>query len=165
MWFCLGVAVAGSTGCKRIQRKPNAAKQSGDGFWVASVKLDPAFSKTVASSAESRESARLEVVVQLRDQFGDPLKGLGKFRFELFKYRPAHSDERGQRLNVDGGQVIDLDEVTANQEHWDNITRAYRMTLPLPVLGEAAGQLVLQVTFIAAQGYRLEDHVVLELDN
>ena len=161
--LCLGVAAVGPTGCKRIERKPSAAKQNGDGFWIASVKLDPAFSKTVAPSAESGESARLEVVVQLRDQFGDPLKGLGKFRFELFKYRPAHSDVRGQRLKVDGSQLIDLSEITANQEHWDSIMRAYRMVLPLPVVGETTGQLVLQVTFIAAQGYRLEDHVVLEL--
>ena len=158
----LGVVLLGWAGCRQGESKPTGASGAKDDFWVASVRLDRAFTKAAPDAVESADSPLLQVVVQLRDQFGDPLKQLGRFRFELFKYRAAHSDVRGPRLEIGGTQLVDLSQVQLNQDHWDGMMRAYRVELPLPVVSDASGRLVLQVTFLAERGYRLEDQMVLE---
>lgn len=161
--MCVLAAMAAvGGGCTSVEHQPGLAEGEREGFWVASVRLDPAFSKVSEADDEGGEVV-VKVVVQLRDQFGDPRKGLGQFRFEVFRYRLAHSDVRGARVEIGGKQLVDLRDVETNQEHWDEITRAYRIELPLPARVPGGGRLVLQVTFVSEEGYRLEDQMVLEL--
>ena len=94
--------------------------------------------------------------VELRDQYGDPIKATGRFRFEFYHCAAkASPDLRGKRFEV---LQIDLTDPGDNQVRWDKITRSYRIPLELP---EKIEHLVLQVTYMNERGYRLVN--VLEL--
>jgi hypothetical protein len=100
--------------------------------------------------------------VQLKDQFGDPIKALGVFRFEIYRYQPAVADPRGKRFTIEGIQEFKLNEVQENQNRWDSITRSYRMNLKYPPEAARVKKIVLQVTFTMEPEYRVRD--ILELD-
>ena len=128
-----------------------------EGFRVDQVYLNPSFTRLVPQGDKKEgPSDRIDVFVELRDQYGDPIKAVGRFRFEFY-HCPAKAspDLRGKRFGV---LQIDLTEVGENQVRWDKITRSYRIPLELP---EKLSQLVLQVTYMNDRGYRLGD--VLEL--
>ena len=100
--------------------------------------------------------------MQLKDQFEDPIKALGVFRFEIYRYQPAVSDPRGKRFKMEGVQEFKLNDVEENQKHWDSITRSYRMNLKFPPEAAKVKKFVLQVTFTMDPEYRLRD--ILELN-
>ena len=110
------------------------------------------------------EFDKIEVCVQLKDQFGDPIKAMGMFRFELYRYQSAVSDPRGKRFKTDKKLQINLSDVDENQKKWDSITRSYRLKLDLPpeAVPVKGKKIVLQVTFTMEPEYRLRD--ILELN-
>jgi hypothetical protein len=133
-------------------------------FQVAKVYLQPAFTKAYLAKSGLSGDGYIEACVELRDQFGDPIKAPGKFRFEIFKYRPAFADPRGKRFALNGIQIVDLENIEINQQHWNPITRSYKMTLQLPDLSRDASRFVLQVTFSLSENYRLQDLLTLEFE-
>ena len=122
-----------------------------EGFRVDQVYLNPSFTRLVPQGDEKEgASDRIDVFVELRDQYGDPIKATGLFRFEFYYCTTkASPDLRGKRFAV---KQIDLTETGINQLRWDKITRSYRILLELP---EKMKHLVLQVTFMNERGYRL----------
>lgn len=184
-------ALLGSAGCDQFGRADQSLNCCGSGFSVAAVKLQPTFTKigvfdrTMGKAPGTTESAKAEpadkaerstliagsrpagivdAYVGLRDQFQDPLKALGRFRFELFRYRSAHSDPRGERFDQGGVQEIDLTAVEENQRHWDNITQCYHFQLSLHEMPRKSGKIVLEVTFMLPENdYRLQDMLVLQM--
>jgi len=134
-------------------------------FWADRVQLQRSFTRIVEQNPQRGESPAIEVFVEVFDQFGDPIKATGQFRFEIFRYLPAVSDPRGRRYENDGMQEFDLTNPEINQQYWDSITLNYRMRLKLPPDANDAKQLVLQVTFISGppdQIERVQDVLVLE---
>ena len=142
---------------------PQGGLLAGDqpAFQVSKVRLLPSFTKFKPADPGKDQPASIEAYVELNDQFGDALKALGQFRFELFEYRPAFSDPRGKRFADKGLQLIDLTKVQTNQQHWDSITRSYHLNVNLPAEAVGLKQLVLQVTFITESDYRLRDILIL----
>jgi hypothetical protein len=133
-------------------------------FQVAKVYIQPAFTKVQRPDPAAHNPGYIEVCVELHDQFGDPLKAVGEFRFELFKYRPAFADPRGSRFTVNGLQTFDLTGLEANQQHWNPITRSYKIALQLPDVPRDASRLVLQITFSLSDNFRLQDLLTLEIE-
>ena len=133
------------------------------GFGARRVRLLPAFTRMEAPGPEDSGAVAILAFVELADGYGDPIKALGTFRFEIFQYRPAVSDPRGKRLEVDGMQEFDLSDSQANQEYWDSITRSYRIGLTVSDLPGSVDKLALQVTFLTDRGERLRDIMVLSL--
>ncbi len=131
-------------------------------FKVTRIHFQRSFCRMVKSDPTVKKPDTIETCVQLKDQFGDPMKALGVFRFEIFRYQPAVSDPRGKRFDVEGVQPVELDKVDKNQQHWDSITRSYRMDLKFPPQAAQAKKIVLQVTFTMEPEYRLRD--ILELN-
>ena len=76
----------------------------------------------------------IDVRIQATDSYGDASKAFGKFRFELYRYRPTRADHKGSRLGV---WVVDVRDPKTNRRHWNNILRTYQFQLqwdqPIPV--------------------------------
>lgn len=133
-------------------------------FKVTKIRFQRSFCRIQTSEAPSAAGypEGIEVRVQLKDQFDDPIKALGMFRFEIYRYQPAVSDPRGKRFKMDGVQNIILSDVPENQKHWDNITCSYHMKLAFPPEAGKDKKIVLQATFTMNSGYRLRDILILE---
>ena len=146
---CLGTTASGGTGdcCP-------------DTFYVAAVHLNPAFT-TLSRKNEDALPDKIEVFVELRDQYGDAMKAAGKFRFEVFQVRQK-SLEGNEQVRL-GTLLVDLESLEENQYRWDSITRSYNVPLNAPsVLGEKKARLRIQVTFLNGSPYRMVDSLDLD---
>ncbi len=96
----------------------------------------------------------IEVVLRPLDSFGDQTKAVGTFRFELYKFKKAHADPRGDRLAF---WQVDLNSKKAQNLHWDKITRTYTFRLgwtnDMPSF--KPGKYVLEVTYISPWNERI----------
>ena len=168
LWFAVFLLLV-PMGCQEGGRQPERKwgawwlhRAVRPGFQVAEVRLHRSF--TYIDEKEENEPGRIEVYLTLHDQYGDPFKAQGEFRFEIFQYQPAASDPRGGRFSVHGMQEFDLIKLDVNQKHWDGTTRNYRFSLALPELTDKQKPIVLQVTFTDLSKIRFEDMLVLERD-
>ncbi|MBN1764689.1 MAG: hypothetical protein JW860_05475 [Sedimentisphaerales bacterium] len=141
-------------GCQEQDFSPG--KRVTSDFYPALVNLHPSFTRFIPAP-ESNGADCLEAYVSLKDQFGDPIKALGNFRFELYQYQPAMSDPRGRRFDVHGVQTFELTAIKSNQEYWDSTTRNYRFYLELPETDDSLKRIVIQVTYISANNRRMQD--------
>ena len=154
-----GAMLLPTGGCQKIDQWRGRADSERLGFGPKQVFLQPSFTRIMGKSKnDGEQTGKIEVYVQLKDQFGDPVKSLGQFRFELFQYQPAVSDPRGQRFSVEGVQKFDLTMIDVNQQYWDSATCNYRFDLKLP---EPVQQIVVQVTFSTEAELRLQDVLVV----
>lgn len=159
-WFLINIMIGAGFwgGCQPA--KPLEGVPLAEGFQVRKVKLQPSFTRWQQAEVSVRPG-QIQAAVELTDQFGDPIKSVGEFRFELFHYQPAFNDHRGRRLETYGIQTFNLTQVNQNQQAWDRITRSYRFLLKSPddILANNS-PLVLQVTFTQGE-FRLLDNLVL----
>ena len=153
----------GVGGCYELQQRRGFESCCPDSFRVEEVRLNASFTQLRKSNEHLKTPDVMDVFVELRDQFGDPIKAIGKFRFEIYMYKSqASADHRGQRFPLKGLQWVDLNEPLLNQEHWDKITRCYRFVLELGEISDDLSQMVLQVTYLNNSDYRLEDMLTLQ---
>jgi len=153
-------------GCNSSTDQCDGLGSVGNAFRVTKIHFQRSFTRIQKGNPAAKEPPGIVACVQLRDQFDDPIKALGMFRFEIYRYRSAVSDPRGERFTVNGKQEFDLTEVKKNQKCWDSITRSYHLDLKLPP-GVAKlkknQKMVLQVTFSMDSEYRLRDILTLDL--
>ncbi len=103
----------------------------------------------------------IEVYLRPLDSFGDQTKAIGTFRFELYTFRKAHRDPRGNRI---GFWEINLTTKEAQTLHWDKITRTYKFKLGLAEnMNITPGKYILDTTFILPWESRLSTEYMLEL--
>jgi hypothetical protein len=102
-------------------------------------------------------AALLEARVELLDDAGDPVKGVGDFRFDLFGAGRAGEPTMGQRLYSWDVSMLSLD---ANRQHYE-ITRTYLFRLKLDDLSVTQSPVRLLVTFMPAGGGRLETRALI----
>lgn len=109
--------------------------------------------------------------VELKDRFGDSVKGLGSLRLELFK--PGAGVSPGIESQALTWDVNDLGEPEGNSRRFDQSTRTYRIPLVAPAWvaewggkdasGATQGWLKLRAVFTTSEGpvRYLEDEFVL----
>lgn len=153
--FCLGLA-----GCeRRTDADPAACTPEEQLKLLLPAKIDVLPFTKVKSWDDDQIPDGIEVVLRPLDSFGDQTKAVGCFRFELYTYRKADSDIRGQRV---GFWEENLNTRNAQSLHWDKITRTYRFRLVWTGETPRPGKYVLEVTYLAPSGLRLVDTYVLE---
>jgi len=162
LWLLLVVLFL--AGCSGSERRAENGDCIIPCFAPAAVHIKPSFTRIVPGDKDP-SSNEIEVYVSLDDQFGDPVKAAGNYRFELFHYRPAAVDTRGDRVAVEGIQQFDLSDIQMSQQHWDSTTRSYRFKLKLPSLSTGNKQIVLQVMFFDLTGRHFQDMLVLQENN
>jgi len=92
-------------------------------FWPVRVRIHPL---TMLSSDLDTGEPIVEARVEMLDQFGDTMKGVAQFRFELHRLDPGEGP--GDPVRV---WNVDLRNVEANARHWDRVTRTYLFRLAL----------------------------------
>ncbi len=160
--FFLAVTHTIFSGCNIITKPEPTNSCCPDSFYVQEVAVNPSFTQFTKSVNDKSYYDRLQVFVELRDQFNDPMKATGKFRFELYTYdnKPA-KDHRGLRIPGKGLQTIDLSDPKVNQQHWDKISGHYQFVLDIDQLPNKTKHIILQVTFLNESPYRLDDSLEL----
>lgn len=99
-------------------------------------------------------SLRIEAHVELFDRWGDTVKDVGEFRFELYRAAGLGADADSMTQELVWRQ--DLTDPEANSRQFDAITRTY--TSPLleaPDWLERPGRGTLVVSFTTSDGRRL----------
>ncbi len=99
----------------------------------------------------------IEVILQALDSFGDPVKCVGTFHFELREQRFASSDRLGRRIGF-WKQTLDSDESIVM--YWDRLSRFYRFPLQLRDTDLAPGAYVVTATLTTPTGDKLYDEYV-----
>jgi hypothetical protein len=90
------------------------------------------------------QGQRLEVRMEAKDAYQDTTKAFGKFRFELYSFKPISPNHKGELIDsweedITGGQT--------NLIHWDPITRSYVFRLVLSASIPPGRILVLTASF------------------
>jgi len=109
----------------------------------------------------------LHVYVRAEDQFGDPIKVAGSFNCELYTFKQASADPKGQRVELWRIDVLDKKD---QRRYWDHTAQMYEFRLQIGQLfGEEGtapldqGQAVLLLTYNTPWGEHLEAEYILEL--
>jgi hypothetical protein len=99
------------------------------------------------------------VVLAATDIFGDHVKAVGDFRFELYEFRPASGDPKGRRL---GFWEQPIRTVADHRRHWDAFTQTYEFELYWDTSLQTDERYVLQATYVGPDQRRLFDEYVFD---
>lgn len=146
-------------GCESAPKiKPDSA------FGPTHVRIHPSFTQVKDWTGDGKLDG-VEVVVELLDDFDEPVRAPGTMTFELFKYLKNEPNPAGARVaNPWIGSLLTRDDQAA---HWSPALRAYTFQLAYPKVGSGQSY-VLSVMFEAPggasqpSGGRLFNQVVLE---
>ena len=150
-----------SMGCvwKGGEPRSDFKQHAGDQVW----KVVPVRMRVYPSTrfVESEGFSILEARVELFDAMGDSVKGVGKFRIEIFDRPRGGNPGVGQRR-----YSWEVSALTLADQHryYDTITRSYLFRLKLEDQATAHRETVLQVIFISPEGNRLKTHSDLPID-
>lgn len=115
------------------------------------------FTRTGQFEDEGAGVKGIDVRIQAVDAFDDATKAFGRFRFELFRFKPNSADPCGQRLAV---WTVDVSNFEANRRHWNSIMRTYQFKLGWQEAVPVGRKLVLTATFESPFTERLFDRYV-----
>ncbi len=152
------------SGCQTFEKLNlfNSKQKNLEGFYPEKVFVQSSFTQ-VKTPEEAGSEPVIEAYVGLKDQFEDPMKRLGIFRFELYPFKKASPDPRGKRFKDKGLQTFNLTAASENQRHWDKVSRAYSFELALPAEARETRQIVVEVTFTDhLKPIRLQDRLNLK---
>lgn len=90
--------------------------------------------------------------VELLDQQADPVKGVGEFRFELYRIATLASDAQRDQLQTWAVPLLTLEQ---NATHYDKITRAYNFQLAIANPIEPGDKLRAELAFTDPYGRRM----------
>jgi len=158
-WLIAIVPWALCAGCE-----PTVKIKADPSFGPTHVRIHPTFTQVKDWTGDGKLDG-IEVVVELLDDFDEPVRAPGTMRFELFRYEKGEPNPAGERLvNPWIGSLVTREE---QAEHWSPALRAYTFQLSFPKI--SAGQTyVLSVTFESAGGTtrpgggRLFNQIILE---
>ncbi len=84
--------------------------------------------------SEKGDISGIDVRIEAIDAYGDANKAFGRFRFELYQFKPNSSDPKGLRTAV---WNVNVEDFKTNRRHWNSIARTYQFKLawnrPIPV--------------------------------
>lgn len=95
----------------------------------------------------------LEGFVELLDDMGDSVKGVGTLQFELFRATTLETEGPGQRLYV---WNVRLHTLADQQRHYDATLRTYQFRLKIYALPNDVEEVVLRVMYENEEGYRMD---------
>ncbi len=125
-------------------------------FGAVSFRIHPAFTQ-VKNLSGGQTPDGIEAVLEFLDQFGDPTRGAGKVRFELYGFLDADPTHTGNRLALWSSSLEDQDDQVA---HWDAAARGYSFQLSYPQI--RADRAYVLVAQFDRDKTRLFDRLVIE---
>jgi hypothetical protein len=106
------------------------------------------------SFADDGNADGLEVILAALDSFGDPVKVVGTFHFELHRVRMASADRLGERVAL---WKLEINSDETFTEYWVHLARWYRFPLQLDQGPLAPGRYILTVRLLSPTGEQLFD--------
>ena len=127
-------------------------------FAPTAMRIHPIFTQVKDWTGDGKPDG-IEALIEFQDQFGDPTKARGRAIFELFEYRAASPDPRGERLfNPWVGSLVPVDEQRAR---WNRTTQTYSFQLSADDLNRRRAY-VLTIIFERMGGGRFFDRIIIE---
>ena len=126
--FLLGASLA-QPGC---DRPPKVLGQDANARAIigpVSVRLHPSFTQVRDWTGDGAPDG-IEALLEVRDQWNEPIRATGRVLFELFDYRTGYPDPRGPRLVEPWAASLATVEDQTNR--WDRVSRAYKFQLAYP---------------------------------
>jgi hypothetical protein len=121
----------------------------------------------VALSPTDKMPSELIVYVRAEDQFGDPVKVAGTFNVELYRFKKASGDPKGERIELWRIEVLNQDDQV---RYWDHTAQMYEFRLQIRQLATESearalksDKAVLLLTYNTPWGEHLEDEYMLDL--
>jgi hypothetical protein len=108
--------------------------------------------------ASERDRPVLEARIELFDQMNDSIKGVGRFRLELFAGDDRTASQLARRLYRWDVNLQTLDD---HRRFYDPVTRSYLFRLEIDDLSIASRATLLEVSFLPIDGPRLETRAVI----
>jgi hypothetical protein len=102
----------------------------------------------------SGDADGLQVIVAALDSFGDPVKCVGTFHFELYTMRMASGDKLGEQIGV---WPVTIDSDKTLMEYWDRFSHYYEFPLKLRTGKLPAGHYILSARLVTPTGENLFD--------
>jgi len=109
----------------------------------------------------SRLPNGVEVWLEPLDRFGDVVKVVGELYFELYSYKPASGDRKGEQIEFWQVRIAGADE---QQQYWDRVARMYQFPLGWDYAPPPGEKYVLSATYLSPNGERLSDEIELRFD-
>jgi hypothetical protein len=130
----------------------------------AKMNVHPVFTKLADWNSDGSPDG-VEVIVELRDAFGDPCKGLGTFAFELHNFDSGAPDPRGTRIG--DPWIAPVDSAEGQSLRWSRTAMGYSFRLDCTSQPQGLkwkSNYVIAATFTPTSGKRLFDQLVLGPD-
>jgi hypothetical protein len=122
-----------------------------------SIRIHPTFTQVKNWEGDAKPDGIEALLLEVRDRWEEPIRATGKVIFELYDYRTAYPDPRGNRLvNPWVASLATVEEQTAR---WDRVSRAYKFQLAYPQM-DPNRTYVLTASF-ETEGGRLFDRLNL----
>jgi len=103
----------------------------------------------------------VDVWLEPLDRFGDVVKIVGELHFELYSYRSASGDRKGEQLEF---WQVRIATPAEQQRHWDRVARMYHFPLGWDYAPPPGKKYVLQVTYQLPNGDHLTDEQELSFE-
>jgi hypothetical protein len=103
----------------------------------------------------------IEVWIEPLDRFGDVVKVVGEFHFELYSRKPASGDPKGEQIEF---WQVRIGTAKEQQTYWDRVARMYQFPLGWDFAPPPGKKYVLAATYHAPSGERLEDEFEIKFE-
>jgi hypothetical protein len=121
-----------------------------------SIRVHPTFTQVKDWNGDNKPDG-IETLLEVRDQWDEPIRATGKVIFELYDFRRGHPDPRGARLA--NPWVVSLATADDQAARWDRVSRSYKFQLAFPQI-DRHKTYVLTASF-ETEGGRLFDRLTL----
>ena len=143
-------------GCDWMKRDPNPAARA-QMFGPVSIRIHPTFTQVKDWTGDGTPDG-IEALLEVRDQFGEPIRAAGRVIFELYDYRQDYPDPRGKELT--NPWIKPLTTREDQEAYWNGVVDAYSFNLALPEI-EPGRTYVLTASFEVDEDRRLFDQLNL----
>jgi len=103
----------------------------------------------------------IEVWLEPLDRFGDVVKIVGELYFELYNYKPASGDRKGERIEFWEVRIATSAE---QQQYWDRVARMYQFPLGWDFAPPPGKKYILSATYLSPNGERISDQFELRFE-
>jgi hypothetical protein len=153
-WLLAAAQLGCQAGPKPYKPTPDDAAMLGP----VSMRIHPIFTRFQSWSGDVAPEG-IEVLIEVQDQFGDPVKARGKVIFELYEFQKFDAQRKGERVcNQWVGSLLSVDDQRAR---WNRTSRTYAFRLTCDQM-RFDRPYVLTAQFLLDGGGRFFDELVLE---
>lgn len=160
--YLLLLAMVSVTGCQHLTYKGEGTDIQGLMAWPfspTSVRIHPFTMFDPIDNTNELSPLSLKVHIEFLDEMGDPVKGLGTVRIEVYELNLKRPNAVFD--NKLGHWVLDLSEKELSQSYYDRITRTFVFPIDIEKRPAANSRLRLIVHFTDIYDHHMKSELIL----